>query len=132
MESQLEILQRLRNTNDEKEMSILSDELIGSLSYNDKIISYLDNYFHSFLINNKKVVKSFDEDYFKLRIKIYTDDKNWSNKIVIGLAFLPKRRLYHEDDEKNMLALLENEIDSMGLSLVVNDISVNNLQIVKE
>lgn len=67
-------------------------------------------------------------DFYSTRVRAYFDD-DFSTRIAIGISYLQDSSQYIEDLDERVLKAISEEIASRNLDFLINDISVNELQL---
>jgi hypothetical protein len=126
----LELLENLKNAENHEQKTAITRELSSILEEDEK---YSERMFQSYFTHTlgREVGNGFQEiikgEYFVSRVKAYIDD-DFAVKISLGIAYLQDYRDFTNDLDTRVLDTLHSALQSRNLELLVNDISVNDLQ----
>lgn len=126
----LELLENLNNAESQEQKVSLTNQLSSILEEDEKYSErMLQSYFTHTL--GREVGDDFQEiirgEYFVSRVRAYLDD-DYTVKIALGLAYLQDYRDSSEGLDLKVLQTVELALRKRNLDLLVNDISVNDLQ----
>lgn len=113
------------------ELKIEISEQIGRSIEEDE--KHTERLMHSFFTSSlaRVVGNGFQEivrsDFFSTRVRAYFDE-DFSTKIAIGISYLQSHNEFIPDLDSQVLDAVVNEISRRNLNILVNDISVNALQ----
>lgn len=126
----LELLEELKNVESAEEKTELTNELGLVLEEDEKYSERLLQSFFTYTLG-KEVGGGFQEivkgEFFSTRVKAYLDE-DYTTKIAIGISYLQNSNNYVEDLDVQVLKTIYKELRKRNLELLVNDISVNDLQ----
>lgn len=126
----LELLENLRNVDSFEQKSEITSEISLALEEDEK---YSERLLQSFFFHTlgREVGEGFQEivkgDFFSTRVRAYLDE-DYSTRIAVGISYLQNSNKYIEDLDAKVLVVLQKELRKQNLDLLVNDISVNELQ----
>lgn len=126
----LELLENLKNAESHEQKVSLTNQLSSILEEDEK---YSERMLQSYFTNalGREVGDDFQTiirgEYFVSRVKAYLDD-DYTVKIALGLAYLQDYRDSTENLDLKVLETVELAMRKRNLELLVNDISVNDLQ----
>lgn len=126
----LELLENLKNAESHEQKVSLTNELSSILEEDEK---YSERMLQSYFTNTlgREVGDDFQAiirgEYFVSRVKAYLDD-DYTVKVALGLAYLQDYRDSTEGLDLKVLETVELAMRNRNLELLVNDISVNDLQ----
>jgi hypothetical protein len=126
----LELLENLQNAENHEQKVSFTSQLSFILEEDEKYSErMLQSYFTHTL--GREVGDGFQDiirgEYFVPRVKAYLDD-DYTMKVALGLAYLQDYRDSSEDLDLKVLQTIELALQKRNLDLLVNDISVNDLQ----
>lgn len=126
----LELLENLKNTVSHEQKVALTHQLSSILEEDEKYSErMLQSYFTHTL--GREVGDGFQDiirgEFFASRVKAYLDD-DFTMKVSLGLAYLQDYRSFSDNLDLKVLHTLELALRERNLDLLVNDISVNDLQ----
>lgn len=126
----LELLEKLKNSESHEQKVELTSQLSAILEEDEKYSErMLQSYFTSTL--GREVGDDFQAiirgEYFVPRVRAYLDE-DFTVKVALGLAYLQDYRDSTESLDSKVLDTIELAMQKRNLDLLVNDISVNDLQ----
>lgn len=126
----LELLEDLKNSDSQEQKAFITSELSFSLEEDEK---YSERILQSFFAHTlaREVGSDFKEivrgDFFRTRVKAYIDE-DYTMKIAVGIAYLQDMNIDIPDLDRKVLEVMLAELKKKNLDLLINDISVNQLQ----
>lgn len=127
----LELLEDLKNAESVEDKAELTNELGLALEEDEKYSERLLQSFFTYTLG-KEVGGGFQEivkgEFFSTRVKAYLDD-DYTTKIAVGISYLQNHNHYIDNLDVQVLKTLTKELRKRNLELLVNDISVNELQV---
>lgn len=126
----LELLENLKTAESQEQKVALTNQLSSILEedehYSERM---LQSYFTHTL--GREVGNDFQEiiqgEFFTSRVKAYLDE-DFVMKVAIGIAYLQDYRDFTEELDSKVIQTLESALQERNLDLLINDISVNDLQ----
>lgn len=129
--SLLKMLEKLEFSSSEFEKTSTSNEILDFVLVETE---FSEELIKNHLLGLLKNHSSFNfhhimnGEFFKSRLKAYYDD-NGSLRIAFGIAFLQDLNSFDSCLENDIIFLIDKIIKTIKLDLIVNDITVNTLQI---
>lgn len=127
----LELLEDLKKTIDLEQKTAITRQLSLALEEDEKYAERLLQFFFAHALG-REVGQGFQEiiksDFYNTRVKAYLDE-DFSVKIAVGVSYLQDSNNPIDNLDSKVINTLFEELIQNNLDLLINDISVNELQL---
>lgn len=127
----LELLSYLRDASSTKAKRLITDEISDSLQEDDRHVDYfLYSMFRGMISNrvSKNFAEITDSEFYRVSVKSYIDD-DFKCKVAVSMSYLQDFEKPDNNLDNTIINYIHEELKKQNLEFLVNDISVNVLQL---